>query len=103
MKQEDLERHRRNYEELLHLYDMAEKLLESVEHDSVSDPNLHLDIIEPVIEQIEEAANYLTEEYCNFVLTGQSPDVYNKKKIELCLKHLNMAIENCRSKLISNI
>ena len=84
------------YESIVGFYDLAEQLVDSVEHPDVEDPVSQLDFVEPIVMQLEEATDLLSEEYRNFVATGQKPGFLAKKNIEKAIKNINIAILECK-------
>lgn len=92
----EIKKHEKTYNSIISFYDLAEKLVDSIEHPDVKDPVLQLDFIEPVVKQIEEATDILSEEYRNFVTTGKKPGFLAKKKIEKAIRTINLALLECK-------
>lgn len=90
------ENHEKTYNSIISFYDLAEKLVDSIEHPDIKDPVSQLDFIEPIVKQIEEATDILSEEYRNFVTTGKKPGFLAKKKIEKAIKTINIALIECK-------
>lgn len=82
------------YHEICGLYDLAEEMLNTCESDYVSDPEAQLSLIEPLVEQVGESADVLTEEFIN-VAGGTG----NKKKIEAALRKLFMAVDEYQKRV----
>lgn len=91
------EQHENTYSSILKFYDFAEKLVSTVENEMVNDPAMQLDIIEPLVEQLEEATDVLSEEYRNFVRTGKEPGVFAKKRIEKAMGKIYASIQFCKN------
>lgn len=86
------------YSELVALYDYAENLLDIVEKHA-QDVDADLDIVEPLIEQLTESADILTEAYRHFVETGQQPDEAQKQAIENAMERLYVAMAVCKKQI----
>ncbi len=99
MQPDIMEKHGKTYNAIVSFYDLAEKLVDSVEHPDVKDPISQLDFIEPIVKQLEEATDILSEEYRNFVATGRKPGFLAKKKIENAIKSVNAALLTCKKHL----
>lgn len=100
MDNADLTNHTQIYDQILAFYDLAEQLIHTVEHALVKDPEMQLDLIEPIVLQIEEGTDVLAEEYRLFVQEGQTPGAFAHKRIERALAQIFGAIESYQ-KLIS--
>ncbi len=97
MKPNSMEKHTEIYNAIIGFYDLAEKLVDSVEHPDVKDPVSQLDLIEPLVKKLEEATDLLSEEYRNFVATGKKPGFLAKKKIEKAIKTVNTVLMECNN------
>ena len=84
----ELEQH---YYEITELYDLAEELVNTVESEMTQDPQAQLLLVEPLIEEIGEAADILTEEYMDIV-EGSKPRKSNRK-MEGALRRIYTAID----------
>ncbi len=99
MQPDEMEKHEKAYNAIIGFYDLAEKLIDSVGHPEVKDPVSQRDFIEPMVKQIEEATDILSEEYRNFVTTGKKPGFLAKKKIEKAVKTVNTVLLECKNSL----
>jgi hypothetical protein len=99
MQPDEMEKHTKTYEAIIGFYDLAEKLVDSVEHPEVSDPVSQLEFVEPIVKQLEEATDVLSEEYRSFVATGKAPGFLAKKKIEKAIKTINTALLECKDSI----
>lgn len=95
----EIDKHSGTYEAIIGFYDLAEKLVDSVEHPGVKDPVSQLDFVEPIVKQLEEATDILSEEYRNFVATGKKPGFLAKKKIEKAIRTINIALLECKNNI----
>ena len=102
MNQSDLAHHTQIYDQILAFYDIAEQLIHTVEHARVKDPEMQLDLIEPIVLQIEEGTDVLAEEYRLFVQEGNTPGAFTNKRIERALAQIFGAIETYQRLLTEN-
>lgn len=93
------------YHEISALYDMAEELVNTVESPLVSDANSQLEIVEPLINEVGDVADILTQEFIYIAESkkNKTPMKASKKVIEGALRKLFAAINdyNGRVKNIS--
>ena len=82
------------YLEITTLYDMAEELISTVESRLVSNPNSQLDIVEPLINDIGDATDMLTQE---FIYIAES------KKNKTTMKASKINVEGALRKLFAAI
>jgi len=94
-----LEQHEDIYGKIISFYDLAEKLIDTVEDNSIRDPLSHLDFIEPIVEQIEKATDLLAKEYRNYAQTGKKPGLFARKRVEKAIIDIYTATELCKAKL----
>lgn len=80
-----------NYYEITGLYDLAEELVDSVESEFCHDPELQLQIVEPLIDEIGESADILCEEYIA-IMENRKPRKSNSR-IESALRRIYTAID----------
>lgn len=84
------------YLEITTLYDMAEELVNTVESKLVSDPNSQMDIVEPLINEIGDAADVLTQEFIYIAESKKNKTTMkaSKTNIESALRRLFSAIND---------
>lgn len=95
-KQYSMEELQEKYETITALYDYAEDLVSTVESDLVKNPEVQLAIVEPLIRDIGEAVDVLSEE---FILIAESKKQKvqsraSKKHIEAALRKLYLAVHD---------
>ncbi len=83
------------YQQLLSFYDLAEELIDTVEHQPLESPLAQLDFIEPLVEEVENATDVLTEEYRHFAASGNIPDEARKQRIENALAKIYDVLHTC--------
>jgi hypothetical protein len=86
------------YREIVAIYDMANELASTSESEFVVDQKAQLDLVEPLIDQVHDAADALTEEYID-LLRHPTRRKSAKGKVEGALRKIFMAIEQYRSRL----
>ena len=85
---DQLEEH---YYEITDLFDLAEELVATVESDFIDDAEAQLKLVEPLIEEIEEATEVLSEEYM-LIVENNKPRQKNGK-VEGALRRIYVAID----------
>ncbi len=95
---EDLEA---NYNDIHALYDLAEELVNTIESDFVSDPEMQLEIVEPLINEIGDAVDLLTHE---FILIAESKknktsSKASKAQVESGLRKIFNAINDYQNRV----
>lgn len=89
------------YNEITLLYDLAGELVETVESDFVMSPETQWSIVEPLINEIGDATDILTEEY---ILAAESikrgiPGKASKSRIEGAMRRIYGAINEYRERV----
>ncbi len=89
------------YNEITALYDLAGDLVETAESRFVTDPEAQLALVEPLVSELGEAADILTEEYLhvadNYRRKGISAT--NKSRIEAALRRVYISINEYRDRV----
>src|SRR5665213_397269 len=95
MKKDVLEK---QYRQITALYDMAEELAATVESELVQDQETQFVLVEPLIVQIAESTDILTEE---FIALHEDPSHKKtaKSRIEAALRKVFIALEDYRERL----
>ncbi len=78
------------YNDITTLCDSAEELLATVENSASKDPQAHLDLIEPLINEIADASDVLAEEFLLIAENKEkrSSNKHSKKRIEAALRRI---------------
>lgn len=95
---EDLEQ---RYNDIAALYDLAGELVDTTESKLVADPEAQLALVEPLVHDLGEATDILTEE---FVLVAESTKPKKKNRaskahIEAALRRIYTAIHEYRTRV----
>lgn len=83
----ELEQH---YYEITELYDLAEELVDTVESEFVQDPQAQLALVEPLIDEVGEATDVLSEE---FIGIAEGRKKASATRIEGALRRIYTAID----------
>jgi hypothetical protein len=85
----------KEYAEVTALYDCAEELVNAVEDPAYREHmNERLELVEPLIEQICESADVLSEEFINLAENHARSHKSSKSRIEGALRKMYMAMEH---------
>ena len=95
MKKDELEK---QYREITSLYNMADDLTSTVEDKSIKNPDEQLSLIEPLINEIAESADVLSEEYIA-LLEKPTRKKMSKVRVEAALRKIFLALEAYRQRL----
>lgn len=95
LKKEELEKH---YQEISSLYDMAEELASTIESEFTKDPDAQLVLLEPLIGQVADSTDALSEEFVN-VLEKPARAQSAKGRVESALRKIFMALEEYRKQV----
>lgn len=87
------------YHDITALYDLAEELVETAESEFISNSEEQLAIVEPLIEQVGESADILSEEFLIVAGTKAKPSVASKKRIEQAMRKVYAAIEGYKKRV----
>lgn len=89
LNEEDLEQ---RYHSITTLYDLAADLLSTVETAGVN-PETQIAIVEPLLVEVSEATDALTEEYVNIVRLGEKKTKH-KVRVETSLRRIYLALDD---------
>jgi len=87
------------YEKIAGLYDHAESILKTAYHGSVQDHEAFLAEIEPLVEQIEQSANIIADDFSAIIESGEEPSNAVKRRVNSSLRKILLQIENFRSRV----
>jgi hypothetical protein len=94
---DQIEQYREQYEEIMTLYDCADELAATIESEFVDNAANQLGLVEPLIVQLEESADVLTEEFIQLA-DGQEP-IQSRGKVEKALRKVYTAIDDYTMRL----
>jgi len=88
------------YNDITVLYDYAEELLATVESDFVADPEQQLELLEPLVNDIGDATDVLTEEFINLAEACKHgiPGSTRRNRVEGAIRKMYIAINQYREK-----
>ena len=89
-----------SYQEVTVLYDLAEELVELVEHKEQSNPDAQLALVAPLLDELTDATDVLTEE---FILVAKGArykinHTASKTRIEGAMRRVYVALNQYRSR-----
>ena len=89
------------YNEVTHLYDLAEEILSTVESKLVSDPEEQLEIVEPLVNEIGDAVDVLAEEFMHIAecKKNKTSNKASKVQIEGALRRIFAAISDYQARV----
>jgi hypothetical protein len=90
---QDIKQLEQNYYDISELYDLAESLADTVDRAHVSKPEDQLALIEPLIEQISDSAEVLTEEYVGIAEGSVKANKTTQKRIQGAMRKIYSAID----------
>ncbi len=90
--------YKEQYENLTAIYDLAEDLAATVESKFVKNPEGQLALVEPLINDIADSADILTEEYIS-ILETPSHKKSAKSRVEKALRKIFTALESYRERV----
>lgn len=85
------------YAEIMKLYDYAEELVQTIDSEFAESASAQLSLVEPLISQLEESADTLTDEFIQFA--DGKPEHSSRGKIEKALRKVYTAIDDYTLKL----
>jgi DNA-binding ferritin-like protein len=85
------------YDKIVKLYDHAENILRTATHESVGDREAFLAEIEPLVQQIEESANALAEDFSRIIESGEEPTNAMKMRVSSALRKILFSIEEYKN------
>jgi len=89
------------YDDVTKLYDFAEELVSTVESEFVKDPALQLEIVEPLINELSEATDVLSEELI-YIAEGKkykTSGKANKTRVEASFRRIFAAINDYHTRV----
>lgn len=96
---QDINQLKQNYYEISELFDLAESLADTIDRAHVSDPEEQLKLVEPLIEQISDSADLLTEEYIGLAEGSVKKNKTTQKRIEGAMRKIFTAIDTYGKKV----
>ena len=85
------------HDELVKLYDYADELAMTIESEFVDSAQAQLSLVEPLIAQLEESTEVLTEEFVHFA--GEEANRSSRGRIEKALRKVYTAMDDYTLKL----
>lgn len=97
----NMQERRQQYDEIMKLYDYADELAATVDNEFVDNSHNQLSLVEPLIVQLEESTDVLTDE---FIHLAEDKDTKSScSNIEKALRKIYTAIDDYSIKLHGNM
>lgn len=89
------------YNEITHLYDLASELVETVESEFASSPEQQWSVVEPLINELGDATDVLTEEFIHLAegVKKGIPGKASKSRIEGSIRRIYAALNEYRERV----
>jgi len=86
------------YNEIIQYYDFAEKLVQIAENSQDEIAEQQFEIIQEAIERFEKCADFLANQYIEYVKTGESSQLVDATRSSL--RDISAKLEECRNKIL---
>jgi hypothetical protein len=86
------------YNEIIEYYDFADKLIQIVENSKDELAEQQFEIIEEAITRFEKCADFLANQYIEYIKTGEANNVLDATRSSL--QEISAKIEECRNKIL---
>ncbi|MBM3589759.1 MAG: hypothetical protein FJX30_00065 [Alphaproteobacteria bacterium] len=86
------------YNEIIQYYDFAEKLVQITENSQDEIAEQQFEIIQEAIERFEKCADFLANQYIEYVKTGESSQLVDATRSSL--RDISAKLEECRNKIL---
>ncbi|MEZ5691049.1 MAG: hypothetical protein R3D71_05230 [Rickettsiales bacterium] len=93
-KEYSMDDYKSKYDDISSLYDYADELLLTVEDSRTSNPAKHLELVEPLVNEIADSSDVLAEEFLLIAESqkNRSASKFSKKRIESALRRIFMSL-----------
>ena len=86
------------YNEIIEYYDFADKLIQIVENSKDELAEQQFEIIEEAISRFEKCADFLANQYIEYIQTGESSSIIDATRSSL--QEISAKVEECRNKIL---
>ena len=90
------------FDNITKLYSRAENLISIVQNSKVNDHEKFMEIMEPLITQIEESTNQVASDFAEIIEKGELPTNAMKRRVNSSLRDILQSVEKYR-KLVKSI
>lgn len=80
------------YQDIMGFYRYAERLVDTVDDPATDNPEEQLEVVEPLIEEIEGSTEVIANEFRQFIKEGQPLGVLSQKRIETALRNIYLSM-----------
>lgn len=91
-----------SYRQVAELYDMADELIATVLASPKDQQEMHFRVVNPLVEQLEESADVLTQEFINIAEGKAKQSQVPRKRIEASLRKIYMEM-SAYKKLVDQV
>ena len=81
------------YYDITELYDLAEELLSTAESPYITDPEAQINLVQPLIEQVSESTDILTEAFTEVANQPKNVSKRYQTKVEGALRRIYIAMD----------
>ena len=86
------------YNEIIEYYDFADKLIQIVENSKDELAEQQFEIIEEAISRFEKCADFLANQYIEYIKTGEASNIIDATRSSL--QEISAKVEECRNKIL---
>ena len=86
------------YNEIIEYYDFADKLIQIVENSKDELAEQQFEIIEEAISRFEKCADFLANQYIEYIKTGEASNIIDATRSSL--QEISAKAEECRNKIL---
>jgi hypothetical protein len=86
------------YNEIIEYYDFADKLIQIVENSKDELAEQQFEIIEEAISRFEKCADFLANQYIEYIKTGEASSIIDATRSSL--QEISAKVEECRNKIL---
>jgi len=86
------------YNEIIEYYDFADKLIQIVENSKDELAEQQFEIIEEAITRFEKCADFLANQYIEYIKTGEASSIIDATRSSL--QEISAKVEECRNKIL---
>lgn len=95
---EDISKLELDYHQITELYNLAEELVATAEHESIENPDQQLDLVEPLLNQLGDSTDILCEEFIE-IAGKQQKNHSRRSRVESALRKIYTALDTYQQQL----
>lgn len=98
MDSEQAKKLQESYDQIVAMYDMADELVSTVMKSPQEVQEAHFHLVNPLVLQLEESADILTEEFISLA-EGKDPPANHRNRIEAAFRKVYAAMDDCQKRM----